>query len=178
MNTNETILMIGETGEHFAAAATLLRNEGYSVSFEPDVRASLEHASEYTPILIISELAAPNIDGLQLCRRLREKPSLAGTRIVLVGDLSEESSIVADGFRSGASGYIQKPIDPSKLADMCRGLLAQKSTEPGPRLVFDRGKTTRREADRGPLRSSESAAKRPTPESNKWKIDRSLICDN
>ncbi|CAN5622417.1 hypothetical protein BH10ACI3_BH10ACI3_09680 [soil metagenome] len=131
MNINKTVLVISDSQEQFEPTASLLRNDGYSVRFEKDVSRDLMHAGETTPHLIISELAAPNIDGLQVCRQARGKhsPKTEAAPVLLVGDLSVTSTIVGDGFRCGAADYMQRPIDPLRLADLCRDML-QPIAEP------------------------------------------------
>lgn len=126
MNRNKTVLVISSSHGQLGATASLLRDDGYSVSFENKVNDRLSLSGAELPALIISELADTDLDGLQLCRSVRRKQALATIPILLVGDLSKESSIVSDSFRCGASEYLQKPIDPSLLAHMCRNILANE----------------------------------------------------
>lgn len=123
MNNTPTILVICERQEQFAAAASMLRDEGYCVRFENGLSESLSLTGPNHPLLIISELAAPNVDGLKLCRTVKNDLSGGTTPVLLVGDLSITSSIVEDGFRCGAANYLQRPIDPLRLADICRDIL-------------------------------------------------------
>jgi CheY-like chemotaxis protein len=88
--------------------------------FESDLNQSLTTAKSTAPILIISELAAPNIDGLELCRRAQRDKSLSAIPIVLVGELPNSSSIVTDALRCGAVEYYQKPIDQIELFEIYR----------------------------------------------------------
>ncbi len=126
MSRNKTVLVISDGHEQFALAASLLRNDGYSVVFENDISQGLQIAQAEPPQLIISELAVPNVDGLELCCRVRSDSRLGATPIVLVGDLSKQSSIVEDGLRCGAADYLQKPFDQFKLFDLCRGVTASE----------------------------------------------------
>lgn len=122
MNNTPTILVISDSHDQFAATASLLRNEGYDVRFENNVSSMMLDGGG-PPHLIISELAAPNVDGLKLCRRMQKDHDLGTTPVLLVGDLSLSSSIVEDSFRCGAVNYLQRPIDPLRLVDICRGIL-------------------------------------------------------
>ena len=123
MSRNKKVLVISDRKEQFDMTAKMLRKSGYSVLFESNVTNSLRVAEAELPKLIISELAVHDIDGLELCMRVREDTSLGSTPILLVGDLSQQSSIVADGLRCGAANYLQKPIDPQKLFELCRGMV-------------------------------------------------------
>lgn len=127
MNKNKTVVVITDGHEQFAPTATLLLKDGISLRFQHNLSESLMSGA---PHLIISELARPDIDGLKLCRRVREDNKFETTQVMLVGDLCKRSSIVKDGFRCGAVEYLQKPIDAVKLADVCRGILAVEKEEP------------------------------------------------
>ena len=110
MSVNKSVLVISESQRQFSLAANLLRAEGYKVSFAGNINKSLKIVDAEPPQLIISELAMPDIDGLQICKQFRSDYRMCQTPILLVGDLSENSSIVKDSRRCGASDYVQKPF--------------------------------------------------------------------
>lgn len=122
MNTPiKSVLVITESPKPFAMAVSLLRAEGYEVTF-----SNGEHLAsdvDTVPAMVISELAMPDIDGLKICRRLRRDKRMQQTPIMLVGDLSAYSSIVADGMRCGASAYVQKPFTFVGLASRVMDML-------------------------------------------------------
>src|SRR5437899_7349729 len=128
----KTVLVISNGHEQFDLAALLLRDDGYNVLFESDMKRGLRVAEATPPHLIISELAVPDVDGLELCCRVREDRRFGTTPILLVGDLSKKSPIVADGLRCGAADYLQKPIDQFELFDLCRAVA-------GPDASYDQG---------------------------------------
>ncbi len=135
-NSTPTVLVISDSPEQFEQAASLFRASGFAVIFESDAAISLKNAGRQMPCLIISELAVHNIDGLAVCRRVRQDQSLAVTPVVLVGDLSPGSGIVADGFRCGASDYLQKPFDGNCLYQACTAI-ARRSTDKVDGLFFE-----------------------------------------
>jgi len=120
MSCKKNVLVISGARDQFTLAAYLLREDGYCVLFENDIRRGLQIALAERPYLIIGELAAPNVDGLELCCRVRLDKMMRSTPILLVGDLSKQSSIVTDALRCGATAYMQKPFDQFKLFDICR----------------------------------------------------------
>jgi DNA-binding response OmpR family regulator len=122
MSRNKTVLVLSDRPEQFDLTAKMFRKDGYTVLFERNMRESLRVAEAESPTLMISELAVPDIDGLELCIRARRNASLTATPIMLVGDLSEGSSIVADSLRCGAAYYLQKPFDSIKLFEVCCGV--------------------------------------------------------
>src|SRR5207237_7443960 len=118
----KTVLVFGNGREKLASTAKMLEGTGYDVHFEPVVGSCL-HPAGAAPRLIISELAVPGVDGLQLCRQVRQNEILKNTPVVLIGDLSRESSIVGDSFRCGATEYVQRRIDQFKFYIFCRDIL-------------------------------------------------------
>lgn len=120
MEKSKSILVISNGDPEFETAVSLLRKKGYRVMFENDLNRALSMAKTVAPGLIISELAVANVDGLKLCCRARRDARLSAIPIVLVGELSKDSSIVADSMLCGAVEYYQKPLDQVMLDGLCR----------------------------------------------------------
>lgn len=116
-------MVISDKHEEFALAAGMLRDKGFRVHFQNNIDDTFKALGFDSPNLIISELALPQMDGLQLCRLVRDDENIATTPVLLVGDLARSSSIVESSFRCGAAGYLQKPIDPLDLTTLCSGVL-------------------------------------------------------
>ena len=85
MKKENTILVVTPFHKQYAVTWVLLSRAGFDVRFGCGTDESLRIAETECPKLVISELALPNIDGLQLCRDLRRDCSLIP--ILLVGDL-------------------------------------------------------------------------------------------
>lgn len=129
MNKKSKVLVISAGPEQFSLAVSRLQFAGCSVLYADNSGNGLKLAQTERPGLIISELAMPNIDGLELCRQVRQDKKLSAIPILLVGDLSEKSSIVKDGLRCGASDYVVKRIDQSDLFRRCSSLIGLKGTD-------------------------------------------------
>jgi DNA-binding response OmpR family regulator len=123
MKSKGNILIVSANVEQFAIVAFLLRNAGYDTITALDYYEGIKAALVDTPVLVIGELAMPGIDGLKLCCKIRMIERSSSTPIILVGDLSPTSAIVADGRRCGASYYMQKPFDPIRLFNRCTDLI-------------------------------------------------------
>ncbi|HSJ09438.1 MAG TPA: response regulator [Longimicrobiales bacterium] len=86
--------------EHFLGRA------GFAVRFVDDGAAALDHARLYQPGVVVTEILVPKIDGLALCRRLREDPLTAHIPVIIF-------SILAAGSRAseaGARAFLRKPL--------------------------------------------------------------------
>src|SRR5260221_8022156 len=108
-----------------------LVTEGYAVVEAADAREALAAAGNTLPDLILQDLILPDMDGLELLRRLRALPGGAELPILaLSGFLSrlEEAHTDRDGF----TALLVKPIEPSRLIDAIRVYLPQQSVPATP----------------------------------------------
>lgn len=137
MNQNKSILFISKSPDQFQSAASALSAEGFSVSFASGVKPGIAAARRANMNMIVSELAVPDIDGLELCCRVRKDDRLTGTSVLLVGDLEPRSQIVVDSFRCGAADYLQRPFADG---DLVWSVLAmqQADTETAEGLLVDK----------------------------------------
>src|SRR6185295_1680677 len=88
----------------------LLKSSSVEVSMVHDGDAAWELLSSDTPpALAIVDWMMPGIDGLELCRRIRQEPRLAKTHIILLTGKRDQSDVVA-GLDAGADDYIVKPF--------------------------------------------------------------------
>jgi CheY-like chemotaxis protein len=86
--------------QHFLGAA------GFAVDFADDGVSALERARDQPPVLVITEVLLPRLDGLALCRRIREDPLTSEVPVLVF-------SILAAGARAndaGASAFLRKPL--------------------------------------------------------------------
>jgi two-component system response regulator MtrA len=89
----------------------LLTDEGYQVTALHSAAEALSVLSQESVDLILLDITMPGMDGLELCRRIRET---SGTPIIFISALSEVHDKVA-ALRLGGDDYITKPFDPSEV---------------------------------------------------------------
>jgi CheY-like chemotaxis protein len=115
-----TILVV-ERDPHIRVLETLFLNEaGYAVEFSDDGAAALERARRLRPALLITEILVPKLDGLALCRLLKEDPETRGIRVLIFSILTAS----ARARDAGADAFLRKPLAEQKLVDTVRQLLA------------------------------------------------------
>ena len=91
-----------------------LTSEGYTTSTCKDGTEALESISSDPPDLIILDLKLPDIDGYEICRRIRRNPELRDIPVImLTGYTTVEDKI--RGIEEGADDYITKPFNLSEL---------------------------------------------------------------
>lgn len=97
-----------------------LKKEGYKVKVAADGNEVLKLVEKGIPDIFILDIMMPGMDGIELCRKLREDARFDNSFIVILTARGEEYSEVA-GFDAGADDYITKPI---KLRSLARRLEA------------------------------------------------------
>lgn len=104
--------------------ARALRREGYLVDVAQDGRAALKSAENETPDLLILDLGLPYVDGLDVCRRLRQE-GLVAPVLILTARGDEVDTVV--GLDAGADDYVTKPFRLAELLARVRALLRRGS---------------------------------------------------
>jgi two-component system KDP operon response regulator KdpE len=105
------VLVIEDDDETRAAVVRELARRGYRTVEAPDGRAALERWGARRPDVILLDLGLPDIDGLQLIRRIRRE---ARTPIVILSGRYEERDRV-EALESGADDYVTKPFGVDEL---------------------------------------------------------------
>jgi CheY-like chemotaxis protein len=97
----------------------LLTEAGFRVEFANNGREALDRARTDRPYLLVTEILVPRVDGLTLCRRLREDPATREILVVVFSHLDAEDRAV----EAGANAFLRKPLDPDRLIETVRRLL-------------------------------------------------------
>ena len=90
---------------------------------------ALRLAQAVRPELCFLDVRMPELDGLAVCRLLRQDPAMAGSRIVMLTAASQEADRVR-GLAAGADGYLTKPFSPLALFSLVRSLLPEAVSWP------------------------------------------------
>ena len=110
MVEKEKILVVDDEPSIRKYLQTLLEVDGYDVETVPGGKEALEKVGAgLRPHFIILDVLMPEIDGLELRKRLRQKPELSSLVIVMVTTETELSQMTA-ALEAGANEYIMKPF--------------------------------------------------------------------
>jgi two-component system, OmpR family, KDP operon response regulator KdpE len=113
------ILLIDDEVSIQRVMTPLLRSRGYTVALASSGREALEIFERERPDLVILDLVLPDIDGSEVCRRLRER---ADTPILVVSARGGEKDKVT-ALDEGADDYVTKPFGPEELMARIRAAL-------------------------------------------------------
>jgi len=127
--TKHTVLVINDTPDQLELMSILLRQSGYEVLIARDGREGYEVALAHPPDLIISDVSMPRLDGIELCRLVREHPKLNAIPLLLVSALRKDSESAVEGLQAGADDYLETPCDPMRLVAKVARLTERKRAE-------------------------------------------------
>jgi DNA-binding response OmpR family regulator len=111
---NPTVLIVDDEPFGRDSLEMLLLNQGYNLAFAADGAEALAKAAELIPDLILLDVMMPDMDGFEVCRRLRSDVVLADVPVVLVTALDDRDSRL-QGIEAGADDFVTKPFDRAEL---------------------------------------------------------------
>jgi len=91
-----------------------LEGAGYSVVQACDGAAALDYAKSKGVDLVLTDINMPKLDGIELCKELRELPHYKGVPILMLTTESEPEA-KSRGKQAGATGWLVKPFNPTQL---------------------------------------------------------------
>jgi two-component system, OmpR family, phosphate regulon response regulator PhoB len=99
-----------------------LQKEGYQVTLAGDGEEALLLVEEHLPDLIVLDWMLPKISGIEVCRRLRQRPETRNAPIIMLTARGEETDRIR-GLDTGADDYVVKPFSMTELTARIRAVL-------------------------------------------------------
>lgn len=118
----QRILVVDDEPQLTRVLRRSLMNQGYDVRIAGDGQFALQTFHDWPPSLVITDLAMPNMGGLELCRRLR---AISEVPIIVLSVRGEEKTKV-EALDSGADDYVTKPFGMDELLARIRATLRRK----------------------------------------------------
>lgn len=109
MNSNKTILIVDDSKLNIKVLSDILKEKSYRIALARSGKMALEFVEMKKPDLILLDIMMPEIDGFEVCRRLKSNPETKGIPIIFISGLDKSKDIVK-GFKAGAVDYIVKPF--------------------------------------------------------------------
>ena len=106
-----------------ALQRVFLERAGLTVEFADDGLAALERVQHAPPALLVTEILLPRLDGLTLCRRLRDEATTAHVRVVVFSILAA----AARATEAGAHTFLRKPLVESTFVAAVLGAIPTQS---------------------------------------------------
>jgi len=133
----EMILVVEDEPDIREVIEYNLKREGYRVRTCANGEEGLEQARTTAPDIVLLDLMLPGLDGIEVCRRLKQDPLTRGIPVIMVSAKGEEADVVL-GLGLGADDYVTKPFSPKELSARVRAVLRRgtlKQERTGDRVV-------------------------------------------
>ncbi|MEW6272460.1 MAG: response regulator [Thermodesulfobacteriota bacterium] len=123
MTREQRVLVVDDDREMRGVVAGTLRREGYTVIEASDGVEALDVAARMLPDLVLVDITLPGMDGVEVTRQLKARPTLAAVPVVALTALTQ--GVVRDrALAAGCSHYLTKPCPPAALRDVVAQTLA------------------------------------------------------
>jgi len=125
MTDHTRVLVVDDESQITRVLRTALSAQGYDVRVANDGEMALEIMKDWTPNLIVSDLAMPNLDGVQLTRRVRTSSQVP----IIVLSVRDQERIKIEALDAGADDYVTKPFNTNELLARVRAHLRRVPKE-------------------------------------------------
>jgi pilus assembly protein CpaE len=127
----EKILIVDDDMDSLKLIGMMLQRQGYEITAASNGQQALGRARADQPNLIILDIMMPDMDGYEVCRRLRHDPTTQAIPIIMFTAKTLVDDKVA-GFEAGADDYLTKPTHPAELASRVKAVLARSAAQARP----------------------------------------------
>jgi len=121
----QTVLVVEDESSIASFVALYLKNAGYAVKTAATGGEALSEVSTATPALIVLDLMLPDIDGIEVCRRIRKGSDVP----ILMLTARDEDVDKIIGLEVGADDYLTKPFNPRELVARVKSILRRSTPE-------------------------------------------------
>jgi two-component system, OmpR family, alkaline phosphatase synthesis response regulator PhoP len=122
---NKRVLIVDDDAKIVELVKLYLNRDGYGVITAYDGSTALKLARESHPDLIVLDIMLPGIDGLEICRILRQESAVP--IVLLTAKTTEQDRII--GLDLGADDYVTKPFSPKELAARVRAVFRRTAAD-------------------------------------------------
>jgi adenylate cyclase len=125
MHNPPRILIVDDNETNRDILLARLGPQGYDLKQAADGEEALAATKEHLPDLILLDIMMPKIDGIEVCKRIKNDPTMPFTPIILCTAKADSKDVVA-GLEAGADEYLTKPIDQTALVARVKSVLRLK----------------------------------------------------
>src|SRR5512133_3387065 len=122
--SKKKILIVEDEESLLKLESILLTSKGYEVRGVPNGMAALESLKEEQPDLILLDIMLPEIDGFEVCRRIKSEPTTKHIPIIML-TAKKSREDMARGEQVGADWYITKPFKSAMVIETIQRFLSK-----------------------------------------------------
>src|SRR6185503_3709152 len=109
------VLIVDDDQRVLELLVDLLKLEGYEVATAGDGAEGCELVHSFGPDVVLSDVVMPRVNGLELCRRVKQDPRTASIPVLLISGLRKADDAGIEGLQAGADDYIDLPFRNEEL---------------------------------------------------------------
>jgi two-component system, cell cycle sensor histidine kinase and response regulator CckA len=123
------ILVVDDEPDLLLFLTFLMKRAGYDVIGASTGEESIRKVKEERPDLILLDVVLPDLDGFEICRRIRSDSETKDTFIIILSARRTTVNNQVEGLQAGADGYMTKPVDPDELLARVNAMVRIKRAE-------------------------------------------------
>jgi len=124
---SKRVLIVDDEKNIVISLEFLLEQAGYQYEIARDGAEAIDMIGQFLPDLILLDVMMPQINGFEVCRRIRENPDWLSMKIIMLTAKGQEAEI-EKGLALGANAYISKPFSTKLLMKKIREILRNDGT--------------------------------------------------
>jgi|GEM_PF-731722 len=129
MPSANRILVVDDDATILAMTRRALEPAGYTVFTEQDGEMALERVRQYQPAVVLLDVNMPNVNGFEVCRRIKSDPNLASVFVVILSASRIDLESKVTGLGIGADDYLTRPIPNPELLARLDAILRIRAAE-------------------------------------------------
>ncbi len=138
MDTSKYILVVDDESDLVELVSYNLKKEGFAVDSASDGEAALSKIRKGKYDIVILDLMLPGIQGIELCRIIRNDPKTVNLPIIMLTAKGEEVDRII-GLEMGADDYMSKPFSPRELVARVKAVLRRSMERPAAEKILKIG---------------------------------------
>lgn len=116
MNNNDiSILVVEDDPVIRDATVRIVTRAGYEVIEAVNAAECFRQVCEKRPDMVLLDVVLPDLDGYEICRKIKSDPALSGVYVLLVSGIRTDSEEQSEGLECGADGYVARPVPNREL---------------------------------------------------------------
>jgi DNA-binding response OmpR family regulator len=123
--TTQSVLVVEDEASIASFVSLYLKNAGYDVRTAANGAEAIATVASFQPSLIVLDLMLPDIDGIEICRRIRQKSDVP----ILMLTARDEDVDKIIGLEVGADDYMTKPFNPRELVARVKSILRRATPD-------------------------------------------------